>query len=147
MSKNRKKCPFFPLNKAKKWHAIGGPEDPKKGSFGPKNRRFLPFLANFGHFAGKLRQKQAPQKGQKRSILTPFCQKARGVPGFWQKTAPNNGNLSGHFSCFARKRGVKTGVWGGSPPKSTKKRSFYMKFDRKRVLSSNKHKEIAFAPY
>jgi len=29
--------------------------------------------------------------------------------------------------------------------KIDKKRSFYMKFDRKWVLSSNKHKEIAFA--
>ena len=72
MPKNRKKDPIFPLNKAKKWGVIGGPEDPQKGSFGPQNRRFWSFLANFGHFAGKLRQKQAPQKGQKRAILTPF---------------------------------------------------------------------------
>jgi len=70
--KNRKKVPFFPLNKAKKGHVIGGLVVPQKGSFGPQNRRFWSFLANFGHFAGKLRQKQAPQKGQKRSILTPF---------------------------------------------------------------------------
>ena len=139
MAKNAKKRPIFRPNKAKNEVDYRGLWTPKKALLGPKNAVFSHFWAPHAQISGKM----TPQRGSKNPVFGHFSSGPRGVPRVWRKRASNNGNFEGRLSVKTRKRAPKIRIFGVFTEKP-QKCSF---FSQKWLLSSNKHKEIAFAPY
>lgn len=138
-----KNDPFSRWIKRKKGRLYGVLGPPKEGDLDPKIDDFGHFGPFLAHFIRDLAYADPPKRGQKVPFWGLFFTFPGGYPGFGKKGPWITAIYRGTFRVLQEKWPSKS-IFGGGCPQNLR---FSVILTEKRVLSSNKHKEIAFAPY